>query len=233
MDNEDTMGNKLGPYLLGPNDENQGIYTGDARILSDAIPDESVDLIFTDPVYQNIDDYRWLAETAVRVLKPDRACLVWSNGKWHKVNTEWLEDNGLTYRWDFGCVISTGPAPMNGKIIAKTNRLIWLDLNGKSRLYDYLADGYWSATWSRSWGEWKWTKNPEFSFQAMRALSTGGVIFDPFCGQGTIPAVCKMLSRRWLAFEIDPATAETARQRVLQTQPPLFTLEPQQAEMMI
>jgi len=52
------------------------IVTGDARVLAERIPDESIDLIFTDPVYQNIDDYRWLAETAARVLKLDRACLV-------------------------------------------------------------------------------------------------------------------------------------------------------------
>jgi DNA modification methylase len=48
----------LGPYKLGFNsDENVGIYTGDARELSRAIPDESVDLIFTDPVYDRIEDY--------------------------------------------------------------------------------------------------------------------------------------------------------------------------------
>lgn len=55
---------QLGPYLLGPNDTPEnGIYTGDARELAKAIPDESVDLIFTDPVYDRIEDYRWLAET--------------------------------------------------------------------------------------------------------------------------------------------------------------------------
>lgn len=62
---------KLGDFEL-----NQ-IYTGDARELAKAIPDESVDLIFTDPVYDRIDDYQWLAETAARLLKPNSACLVW------------------------------------------------------------------------------------------------------------------------------------------------------------
>lgn len=34
------------------------IVTGDARELAKRIPDESVDLIFTDPIYDCIDDYR-------------------------------------------------------------------------------------------------------------------------------------------------------------------------------
>lgn len=46
------------------------IITGDAREVVKEIPPESIDCIFTDPVYQNIDDYRWLATEALRVLKP-------------------------------------------------------------------------------------------------------------------------------------------------------------------
>ena len=62
---------KLGPFLLGYNDINQGIYIGDAKPLCEDIPDESIDLIFTDPIYQNMDDYAWLAEMASRKLKPN------------------------------------------------------------------------------------------------------------------------------------------------------------------
>ena len=40
-----------------------------------------------------------------------------------------------------------------------------------------------------------------------------------------------MLGRRYLAFEIDPDTAEMARERVRMTQPPLFVPEPQQLEL--
>ena len=58
-----------------------------------------------------------------------------------------------------------------------------------------------------------------------------GIVFDPFTGGGTVPAVCKMLGRNYIAFEIDPDTAEDARERVLNTQPPLFVLEPEQVEM--
>ena len=37
-----------------------------------------------------------------------------------------------------------------------------------------------------------------------------------------------MLGRNYLAFEIDPDTAELARERVRITQPPLFVPEPEQ-----
>ena len=52
------------------------IYTGDAKELTKDIPNESIDLIFTDPVYQNLDDYEWLAQEAARLLKPNSTLLV-------------------------------------------------------------------------------------------------------------------------------------------------------------
>ena len=61
----------------------------------------------------------------------------------------------------------------------------------------------------------------------VRALG-GTIVFDPFTGGGTVPAVCKMLGRRYLAFEIDPEVAQRARDRVRDTQPPLFVPEPEQ-----
>jgi DNA modification methylase len=44
-----------------------------------------------------------------------------------------------------------------------------------------------------------------------------------------VPAVCKMLGRTFLASEIDPATAERARERLANTQPPLPGLVVEQA----
>jgi hypothetical protein len=41
-----------------------------------------------------------------------------------------------------------------------------------------------------------------------------------------------MLGRNYLAFEIDEATADAARERVLLTQPPLFVPQPEQLELM-
>ena len=66
---------KLGRFLLGPNDTpKNGIYTGDAKFLAKDIPDESVDLIFTDLPYpkEYLYCFRDLAEFSSRILKKDR-----------------------------------------------------------------------------------------------------------------------------------------------------------------
>jgi len=40
-----------------------------------------------------------------------------------------------------------------------------------------------------------------------------------------------MLNRQYLAFEINPDTAERARERVRNTQPPLFVMQAKQAKL--
>jgi DNA modification methylase len=51
----------------------------------------------------------------------------------------------------------------------------------------------------------------------------GDLVLDPFCGGGTTVAMCKVLERECIAFELDPATAEIARERVDKQQMPLLT----------
>jgi len=215
---------KLGPYEL-----NQ-IYTGDARQLAKAIPDESVDLIFTDPVYQNVADYEWLAETAARVLRANTNLLCYCA---HTNLPEILAalSQHLTYRWI----------------------LIQRKLGPQSRMWDYHVFGtYIPLLWfSKDKGfpvRWirdtvsisphgeavnhAWTKNYEgVSHWLARFTEVGAIVVDPFCGGGAILGSCKQLRRQYLGFEIDPNTTEIARRRVAQTQPPLFVEQPEQLTM--
>jgi len=220
---------KLGPYDLDQ------IYTGDARLLAPPIPDESIDFIFTDPVYDRIEDYHWLAETAARVLKPNGACLVWfATGSLPDV-LQALSAT-LVYRWLFSTVI-LGPGMMYGLLSVTAARCFWFD-RGQSHLSRIVSDAsakrqtipYWNESTS-NWakkndGLANWSKCPAFTERMIEAFP--GIVLDPFCGGGTVPAACKKLGRRYLAFEIDPQVAERARLRVLETQPPLFIPEPEQ-----
>jgi len=213
---------------IPPEFRNQ-VVTGDARELAERLPDASVDLIFCDPVYDRLEDYYWLGRTASRLLKPGGSLLAWSNGRWHRPNANALEQAGLTYRWEFAYVITTGAAPMNGKIIAKTNRLLWFDLGRQSRMEGYLADGYAGVAWSRPHSHnHRWTKSPKFTAQALLAFSSlDATVFDPFTGGGTVPAICRQFGRNFVAFEWDPETATLARERVRLTPIPLLLPEPE------
>ena len=69
-------------------------------------------------------------------------------------------------------------------------------------------------------------KPEEACDRVLRLLTRpGDIVLDPFTGSGTIPAVCKRLGRQYLAFEVARDTCEAARQRVRDTQPPLFTTD--------
>ena len=219
----------LGPYLLGPNDENQGIYTGDARELATAIPDESVDLIFTDPVYQNIDDYRWLAETAARVLNPDSACLTYFGIGYLPETTAALSEF-LDYEWQHISYMPT--LNRRGAYRTFSNYRGLLEyMKGRAIPYKHTRDLYVDTYKSHNDGH-KWTKHQGLISHYLRVFSPGhGIVFDPFSGGASIPMGCIATSRRWLAFEIDPDTAERARERVRNTQPPLFMMEPEQQVM--
>lgn len=221
------MTKTLGPYRLGPGDtESWGVVTGDAKTLCEAMPNESVDLILTDPIYQNVKDYEWLAEMAGRVLKKDGNALAFVNAKWFPLCFLAAPTKlpPLVY------VQTSGPSPMNGRIIAKSYYLLWW---GSGKLVGYMPDGYVGTSWSKAGSHnHKWTKNPKYIKAVLKAFTReGAIILDPFAGGGTIPSVARMRGRRWLAFEIKPEIADLARQRIANTQSPLPGLTVTQAEM--
>ena len=207
------------------------ITTGDARELTKLIPDESIDLIFTDPVYDRIEDYEWLAKEAYRILKPDRACLVWCGIGYLPETLDAMRTSELTYRWR----LITRPVyskEFHGRLCVMTQECLWFE-KGTSKLRQSLFD----FNYSTKKGSYKvngsnWGKGTDTPIRYVLALSDKNqLIFDPFSGSGTTPAVCKILDRDCIAFEIDPETANLARERVLNTQPPLFVLEPEQLEL--
>jgi DNA modification methylase len=217
---------RLGPYDLDT------IYTGDAKELSKKIPDNSIDLIFTDPVYDRIEDYEWLAETAARVLKDDRACLVWAlnplvNDCTNAMGKYLVFERQLTLFMS-GVTVGTHV----GRLFVKTSPCIFMS-KGQPKLSKQVWDISIGVSNSQKNGKHhKWGKDPTTVFRWIEAFTQpGAIVLDPFTGGGTVPAVCKMLSRRYLAFEIDPETADLARQRVLMTQPPLIVPEPRQLEL--
>jgi len=215
---------KLGPYDLDT------IYTGDARLLAPAIPDESVDLIFTDPPYlrEYIPLYGWLSHEAARILRPDGFLFTYAGVYW-KWDVMRLMSADMDYWFDMVLLNrDNSPVMWQKNVISRYKSILVYSKRGRSPKARVMALSFWTGGGEdkrfHTWGQDESTARYYIDCFSRKE----GVILDPFCGGGTFPAVAKQLGRHWLGFEIDPAVAERARLRVLETQPPLFIPEPEQ-----
>ena len=105
-------------------------------------------------------------------------------------------------------------------------------MKGRAVPQKHVRDLYVDTYKSQNTGH-KWTKHQGLIGHHIGVFSGSGIVLDPFTGGGTVPAVCKMLGRKYLAFEIDSTTCDLARERVRMTQPPLFVPEPVQEAMVL
>jgi len=166
-----------------------------------------------------------------RVLKPDSACLVWYGIGFAPDTFEAMRS--LEYRWQY---VNFMPGQnQRGAYMTFSN---WKGLVGYEKGTRYPNRHIRDLIYDRAYRSlpsgachW-WTKNADCVAYYLSAFSErNDVVYDPFSGSGTVPAVCKMLGRQYIAFEIDPDTANLARERIANTQPPLFVPEPEQMEL--
>lgn len=218
------MSNKLGSYELN------AIVTGDARELARAIPDESVDLIFTDPPYirEFIGLYGDFAVIAARIIRPSGFAMFYTGQYW-KDEVMALIAPHLEYYWDF-VLVNSGSSPVmwNRRILSRNKSILCYRPQGGTGLpwCNVLSDFVGGGQDKRyhTWGQ---------DIQSARYYiecftRPGDVVLDFCMGGGTTAYVCKQLGRNYLGFEIDPATAEIARARVAQYQIMLLQSSAQQ-----
>jgi len=209
------------------------IITGDARLLSSSIPDNSIDLIFTDPPYlrEYIPLYGWLAQEAQRALKPGGFCLAYAGVYW---KAQVLADMSkhLDYFWDF---VSTnlGHAPImwQRKIISRHKSILAFSKGRGLPRCNVMS--LWSTGVQDKrfhvWGQDESTAR----YYIDCFSSSGDTIWEPFTGGGTTLVACKVLDRNFIAYEIDPDAAAIARARLQTVQPFLMPDMPQQGELEI
>jgi len=215
------------------------IVTGDARELAKPIPDESVDLVFTDPPYSlaEISLYGWLAAESQRIMKPKGFCLALCGGLYLNQIMRMMDEH-LDFFWKYevylsgwaaGCVWPYGNTDVH--IITRTKPLLaYCKGKGLPRCSTVgMVRGSGKDKRFHAWQQDEVTARYYIDCFAGR----GEIVWEPLCGSGTTVAMAHQLGMHYLAFEIDPDVAERARERVRNTQPPLFVLQPEQMEMSI
>jgi site-specific DNA-methyltransferase (adenine-specific) len=194
-----------------------GVIHGDMRKAGLSVPDASVDLIFTDPLYRenSIGLYRDLAEFAARVLIPGGLLLSYSGQAFLLDVGNALRGHGLEWGWEFG-VLHKGGDTRFRKLKIRNG---WKPILA---LYKPPLAATWP--WFRdvvSGGKQKThhcyqQSLPESEYFIERLSSPGGFVCDPFCGSGTSLRAAKNLNRRWIGFDVDKEAVDTARARLME-----------------
>ena len=201
------------------------IVTGDARELARALPDESVDLIFTDPPYPRefLPLYGWLAKEAARVLKPGGSCFALAG---HYYLPDVIDQMRQHLDWHWACCLYQPTVTNSYRCFPRRVDVYWKPLLWftKGRYTGpFIMDGFNSTAPDKQ--HHAWGQSERYVRQFLERQDRSAILLDPFTGGGTVPAVCKQLGRHYVAFEIDAETATLARERVRLTPEPLPGLE--------
>lgn len=206
------------------------IRVGDCREFARDLPDQSIDLIFTDPVYDRTEDYEWLAEEAARVLKPRASCLVYcSNPGQYEVKPAMEKYLRFVIALTYTKVAKTYKA-FGYRTFLWSTPCLWF-VNGSGtyphRDHEWLIDTIIEhsnsivSTDVPPTNTYRWHKNPEaYRYWLSRFVRAGGVVWDPFTGSGSLPIECKLQGINFIASEIKPEVAEQARRRLAAIQEP-------------
>jgi site-specific DNA-methyltransferase (adenine-specific) len=191
-----------------------GILHGDYREIGSAVPDNSVDLIFTDPPYdaETVPQYADLAKFAARTLI-DGGSLITYFGQHALRQVMELMDQHLKYWWLNAIVHTGGNQPLNGKgVFVCWKPLLWY-VKGTRATKDIVRDCISSEPGDKDLHDWaQGEKEARYYIEHLSRKSS--FVVDPYCGSGTTLFAAKELGRRWTGFELDEAHVNAARIRL-------------------
>lgn len=197
------------------------------------IPENSVDLIFTDPPYPRkfLNCYDWLADEAARVLRPGSFVLAMCGGSYINRIMRLFDNAGLQFYWQYKVQMV---GSKTGLVWPRGNRKVNISIQTKSIIAYSKGDGLPQCStvdFIRSGGPDKryhhWGQNvSEIRYYIECFSRKGDLVLDPFIGGGSTAVVCELLSRRWLGCDLDTYALYTTRERMngadILKQAPLF-----------
>ena len=235
-----------------PHEYRNAIVTGDARELARAIPDESVDLLVTDPPYflpvqtyvgtrENGWERRTLGDMSVLQtyfdvvfgllcpkIKRTGSAYVFCDGQSYPIMYRALFPHFKYVRpiiWDK--VVS-----YNGYTWRHQHEIIaWCEGFDAERVPTGDGDVLQCRGVLQKDRKHPAEKPWQLLSQLISKHGQGLIVFDPYVGSGTSAIAAKWTHNAHVAFEIDPETAALARERVSNTQPPLPLVMPTQGEL--
>jgi 16S rRNA G966 N2-methylase RsmD len=189
------------------------IIHGDFRDKMKMIESESVDLIFTDPVYDraSIPLYGDLARESARALKSGGSLLVYA-GQHSIASVINLMSEHLRYWWLLAIRLSGGHGRLKG-IFVEWKPLLWFVKNTRASTCEYVTDFLQSKPPSKRQHLWQQSET-EAMYYISHLSKPGDTVLDPFAGTGTTLIVAHRLGRNAIGIEIDAETVKIARNHI-------------------
>ena len=175
----------------------------------------SVDCIITDPPYttEGVPLYGDLSKVAARVLKPSGLLFAYV-GKLHLLQSGTLLASELEYFWTFDIVQASHPTRTPIRKIEGGHRPVLVFQKPPVKAKRWMNDTIVSTSGpEKDLHHWQQSL-PSMQELVRRTTKRGDLICDPFTGSGTSGVAAISLQRRFLGSEINPATAQIARDRL-------------------
>lgn len=191
-----------------------GLHVGDFRELAGVIPDESVELVFTDPPYDrdSIPLFGDAAKVAARILKPGGSFIAYC-GQIQLPEVLLYCAGHLRYWWVLANVHAGKPNQMNKYGIKNHWKpLVWFVKGSRGDVQTFIPDTI-SGAREKQHHDWQQAES-EASTCIELLTSPRGVVVDFFAGGGTTLVAAERLGRPWVAFEIDADAAGRSTKRL-------------------
>ena len=182
------------------------------------LPDDSIDLVFTDPPYlkKTLYCYDYLADLCPRVMKRG-ASLLTIVGHYALSIVMPKFEGKLKYRWIL-CMnqFEGSHSRMAMGIEVMWKPILWFVKDAYPQGRGFLRDGIViEGRAGQTKKLHKWEQDLDWCLYYIEKLCPiGGIVCDPFMGSGTVALACKKLERHFIGFDTDPEACKTANDRV-------------------
>lgn len=192
------------------------LLTGSLEQSGSQIPDNSVDLIFTDPPYDedSIPLYGELATFGARVLKPGGSLICYT-GHYAVPRVCTLMEEHLRYWWLLCLEHSGAAARLPGKwVYVHWKPMLWFVKGTRDITEDrYVADRFVSTPPDKDLHDWQQDVS-EALYYIGQLTDPGAVVCDPFCGTGTTLLAAIQLGRKAYGIDKDRRQIEITKDRI-------------------